>query len=142
MAFELKHVVPWGRNLDEYMRMFSLTDLDFKKLIISFGDGPASFNVEMTQLQRKVISLDPIYQFSQDELKQRISETKEIIIEQTRINQNQFIWSDIKSIESLEKIRTDAMLNLLMILNREKIKDDMYIMNCLIKQSIWIYRSI
>ncbi len=68
MAFELKDVVPWGRNLDEYINMFGLTDFDLNKRIISFGDGPASFNCEMTNLNRKVISLDPIYQFSKSEV--------------------------------------------------------------------------
>jgi hypothetical protein len=86
MAFELKNVVPWGRNLAEYSRMFKLTDSDFIKRIISFGDGPASFNTEMTILNRQVVSLDPVYQFTRDELKQRIAETKETILEQTTAN--------------------------------------------------------
>lgn len=111
MAFELKNVVPWGRNLEEYSRIFKLTDSDYKSRIISFGDGPASFNFEMTKLNRKVISLDPIYQFTKDELTQRIAETKETIIEQTRINQNNFVWTNIKSIQDLEKIRMNAMNN-------------------------------
>lgn len=70
MAFELKNVVPWGRNLEEYSRFFNLTDSDLKSQIISFVDGLASFNFEMTKLNQKVISLDPIYQFSKKELKQ------------------------------------------------------------------------
>jgi len=109
MAFELKNVVPWGRNLDEYSRIFKLTDSDFTKRIISFGDGPASFNTEMTKLNRQVVSLDPIYQFTRDELKQRIAETKETILEQTRANTDKFIWTNIKNIKDLEQIRMDAM---------------------------------
>jgi len=77
MAFKLENVVPWGRNLDEYRNMFHLTDSDLNKNIVSFGDGPASFNYEMMKLNLKVISLDPIYQFSKDELQQRIIETKD-----------------------------------------------------------------
>lgn len=111
MAFELKNVVPWGRNLDEYTSMFSLTDSDFKKRIISFGDGPASFNVEMTALNRQVVSLDPIYQFSKNELGQRIVETKEMILEQTRNNLDNFVWTNIKNIHDLEQIRMNAMNN-------------------------------
>jgi len=109
MAFELKNVVPWGRNLDEYISMFSLTDSDLEKRIISFGDGPASFNREMTKLNRKVISLDPIYQFTKDELKRRIVETKETVLEQTRANQDKFVWTNIKNIQDLEMIRMNAM---------------------------------
>ncbi len=111
MAFELKNVVPWGRNLEEYSRIFKLSDSDYQSRIISFGDGPASFNFEMTNLNRKVISLDPIYQFTKDELTQRIAETKETILEQTRTNQDNFVWTNIKSIQELEQIRMDAMNN-------------------------------
>jgi hypothetical protein len=111
MAFELNSVVPWGRNFDEYKRMFNLTESDLNKQIISFGDGPASFNLEMTKMNRKVISLDPIYQFSKDELVQRIAETKERVLEQTKANHNNFVWTNIKNIEDLERIRMDAMNN-------------------------------
>jgi hypothetical protein len=82
MAFELKNVVPWGRSLEEYIKIFKLTDSDLNSKIISFGDGPASFNSEMTKLDKRVVSLDPIYQFTKAELKQRIDETKETVIEQ------------------------------------------------------------
>lgn len=111
MAFELKNVVPWGRNLEEYSRIFKLTDSDYQSRILSFGDGPASFNFEMTKLDRKVISLDPIYQFTKDELKQRIAETKDTILEQTRTNLDNFVWTNIKNIKDLEQIRMDAMNN-------------------------------
>lgn len=111
MAFELKNVVPWGRNLEEYSRIFNLTCSEFKSRIISFGDGPASFNFEMTKLNRKVISLDPIYQFTKDELSQRIEATREIILDQIRANRDKFVWENIKSIKDLEQIRMDAMSN-------------------------------
>lgn len=110
MAFELNNVVPWGRNLEEYTRIFKLSDSDFNSRIISFGDGPASFNSEMTKLKRQIVSLDPIYQFSKAELKQRIEETKEMIIEQIRTNQDKFVWTNIKSIQDLEQIRMSAMI--------------------------------
>src|ERR1035437_1395524 len=97
MAFELKDAVPWGRNMEEYSKMFDLTEKDFQSKIISFGDGPASFNSEMTKLNRKVISLDPIYQFSKHELAQRIAETKETVIEQTKSNRSEEHTSELQS---------------------------------------------
>ena len=113
MAFELKNTVPWGRNLSEYRSMFNLTDYDLDKRIISFGDGPASFNFEMTGLKKYVVSIDPIYRFSKDELKQRITETKDIVIEQTKKNLDNFVWKKIKNVNELEKIRLSAMDNFL-----------------------------
>jgi hypothetical protein len=109
MAFELKNVVPWGRSLEEYIKIFKLTDSDLNNRIISFGDGPASFNSEMTQLDKTVVSLDPIYQFTKAELKQRINETKETVIEQIRSNTENYVWKDIKDVDQLEEIRMGAM---------------------------------
>jgi len=109
MAFELKNTVPWGRNLEEYSKIFNLTEEDFQSKIISFGDGPASFNSEMTRLNRMVVSIDPIYQFSKDELTQRIAETKETVIEQTKFNIDNFVWRNIRDVNHLESVRMNAM---------------------------------
>src|ERR1035437_4968207 len=113
MAFELKNAVPWGRNMEEYSKIFDLTDEDFNCRIVSFGDGPASFNSEMTKLNRSVVSIDPIYQFSKDELKQRIAETKETVIDQTKSNVANFVWKNIRDVDNLERIRMDAMTQFL-----------------------------
>jgi len=107
--FELKNTVPWGRNLDEYTRMFKLSGDDLSTKIISFGDGLASFNAEMTKLGKSVVSIDPIYQFTAEELHQRIEETKEIVLEQTKNNLDKFVWKIIKNIAHLEQIRMSAM---------------------------------
>ncbi len=126
MAYELKNVVPWGRNLDEYIKMFNLTDADRTKKIISFGDGPASFNSEMTKRNGKVVSIDPIYQFSSQEIKQRIDEIKDAVIEQTRNNTNNFVWETIRDVEELEQIRLAAMANFLQDFEKGK-KEKRYI---------------
>ncbi len=109
MAFELKNTVPWGRTLEEYSKMFNLTESDIDKRIISFGDGPASFNYEMNEQGKSVISIDPIYQFSKKDLKKRIEETKDTVIKQMRENQDNFIWTSIKNVDELERIRMGAM---------------------------------
>ncbi len=113
MAFELKNVVPWGRTLDEYKRMFKLAENDLNKQIISFGDGPASFNFEMKESNATVTSMDPIYQFSKKDIEGRIEETKETVMNQMRVNQDNFIWSSIKNVEELEIIRMHAMADFL-----------------------------
>lgn len=45
MGVKLDSVVPWGRSYEEYVRMFSLSEEDIRKLILGCGDGPASFNL-------------------------------------------------------------------------------------------------
>lgn len=109
MAFLLENVVPWGRNLNEYRKMFKLTDEDLSKKIIGFGDGPASFNFEARELGYNVTSLDPIYQFTRTELDKRINETKDIVMEQMKNNVNNYVWTEIKNLDELEQVRMSAM---------------------------------
>ena len=109
MAFELENVVPWGRNLEEYRRMFQLSDSDMTGNIAGFGDGPASFNFEATQQGYSVTSFDPIYQFSKDALQKRIDEVRITVMQQMRENIDNYVWTKIKSLEELENIRMSAM---------------------------------
>ncbi len=109
MAFKLKNVVPWGRTFAEYKRMFALSEADLNKKIISFGDGPASFNSEMTKRNKQIISIDPVYRFSESEIRQRINETKDVVIEQTKNNADNFVWKQIKTVDELINTRLSAM---------------------------------
>lgn len=111
MAYELSSVVPWGRTLEEYKTMFNLSEEELKKSIASFGDGPASFNLEMTKLRNNVTSFDPIYQFGKEQILNRIEETKDIVMKQTRENKDNFVWTTIKDLNELEKMRMSAMYN-------------------------------
>ena len=107
--FALDQVVPWGRSFDEYRRMFSLTDDDLQLKIVGCGDGPASFNAEATRLGSTVVSCDPIYRYDVEELRQRIASTYEQILEQTRRNESEFVWSTIRSVDELGRVRMAAM---------------------------------
>ncbi|HEX3021824.1 MAG TPA: SAM-dependent methyltransferase [Lachnospiraceae bacterium] len=109
MAFQLDKVVPWGRNFNEYKSMFSLTEEDLGGRIVGFGDGPASFNYELSMKGGRIISLDPIYQFDTEQIRRQISSTKDIVIQQTRENKENYIWTSIRSLEELECIRMEAM---------------------------------
>jgi len=66
MGFKLENVIPWGRSLEEYIRMFALTPEDLRCSILDCAGGPASFNVEMTRKGYKVVSCDPVYLLSVD----------------------------------------------------------------------------
>jgi hypothetical protein len=72
--FTLDQVVPWGRSFGEYRRMFGLTDDDLKASIVGCGDGPAAFNASVTRLGGRVVSCDPLYRFTADEIGDRIRE--------------------------------------------------------------------
>jgi len=109
MTFKLDNVVPWGRSFDEYLRMFDLTKDELTLSILSCGDGPAGFNSEMNKLGNTVISCDPIYQLTAQELQTRITKTYDKVMEETYKNQDNFVWDVIKSPEELSRVRMDAM---------------------------------
>lgn len=134
MTFQLKNVVPWGRTLNEYKNMFNLTDEDINKNIVSFGDGPASFNTEMNELQKSVTSIDPIYQFSTSQIKLRIEETRTIVMQQVVKNKFNFSWSSIKNPKALEKMRLNAMSNFLLDFKTGK-EQNRYIFHSLPQQT-------
>lgn len=109
MAFLLNNVVPWGRNMDEYKEMFLLDDGDIKKKIAGFGDGPASFNAQATKEGYTVKSFDPIYQFSREQLENRIEEVRVTVMRQMAENRDNYVWTKISDLEALEAVRMSAM---------------------------------
>lgn len=111
---KLNEVVPWGRTLEEYKLMFNLSEADLNTKIIGCGDGPASFNAEMTQLGYSVVSVDPIYQFSAEQIKQRIQETYEPVISQVKQNTNRYVWKNFGDADELGHARIAAMENFLL----------------------------
>jgi len=109
---KLENVVPWGRNLQEYKEMFLLSKEDLQtKKILGCGDGPSSFNSEVSKLGGDITSIDTIYQFSKDAIQKRINETSLVIIKQIKQNKNDFVWKSVKSLEKLIDIRLTAMSN-------------------------------
>lgn len=109
MSFALSQVVPWGRSFEEYVAMFALTEDDLDGRILGCGDGPASFNAELARKGGRVVSIDPLYRFSQDDIRERIRQTCDEVLEQTRRNTREFVWTSIQSIEELGRLRMAAM---------------------------------
>lgn len=106
---KLAEIVPWGRTLTEYQLMFGLTDTDLSKRILGVGDGPASFNAQMTAKGYSVASVDPIYAFSADEIRTRITDTYQIITEQVKANAHQYNWTTFRNVDQLVNERMEAM---------------------------------
>ena len=109
MAFSIEQIVPWGRSFDEYVRMFSLSDADLEGRILGCGDGPASFNAAMHRQGKRVISVDPLYRFSAEQIWGRIQEASRTILEQLVANQATYVWTEIASPQDLGRIRMQAM---------------------------------
>lgn len=106
---KLHEIVPWGRTLAEYKLMFGLSEADLNLQILGCGDGPASFNAEMTELGHAVVSVDPIYEFSAAQIKQRVQQTYDLVISQVRQNSDRYIWANFRDADALGQARLAAM---------------------------------
>src|SRR5262249_47871969 len=71
--------------------------------------GPASFNAEATRRGTVVVSCDPIYRYDVEQIRARIASTRDRILEQTRQNADEFVWTAIRSVEELGTLRMAAM---------------------------------
>lgn len=105
MAMKLENVVPFGRSLDEYIKMFNLTQEDLQKSILTVGDGPASFNAEGTKLGYKIKSVDPLYELTSQQIRSRFNEVVDNIIEQVKNSPDDWVWTYHGSPDGLRKNR-------------------------------------
>jgi hypothetical protein len=82
--------------MHEYELMFSLGESDLRKKILGCGDGPASFNAEMTQRGLSVVSCDPIYVFSPAQILDQFKAGIEPVMSQVRAHLQNYVWSYLK----------------------------------------------
>jgi len=109
MTMLLNEVVPWGRSLREYRGMFALSPADETGRILGVGDGPASFNAEMTALGNRVVSIDPVYAFNREEIQGRVETTYKTVIAQVKVNPQRYKWDFFADADALGAARLEAM---------------------------------
>ena len=81
--------------------MFALSDDVLSKAILGCGDGPASFNAEFTKRGGRIVSVDLLYAYDAKDIRKRIDETFDQVIQKTRMNMNEFVWQNIRSVDEL-----------------------------------------
>lgn len=119
MAFQLDQVVPWGRSFDEYRRMFRLADSDLETRILGCADGPSSFNADGTTAGAKIVSADPIYCFTAEQIRSRVNAIYPTMIEKAHENRDSFVWTEFASVEAMGAVRLAAMNRFLEDYERE-----------------------
>ena len=80
MNFHYKDIIPnfrykgtWDRSFDEYLDMFNLSEDDLALDIVDVGGGTASFNARMHERGTPIISVDPIYRYSEAKLRRIVA---------------------------------------------------------------------
>ena len=86
-----------------------LSDEESVSRILGVGDGPASFNSEMDALGHTVVSIDPIYAFSKEQIAQRIEKTYDTVISQVKQKPDDFVWDFFENPAHLGCYRLETM---------------------------------
>lgn len=89
--------------------MFSLTPEDLSGNIIDCAGGPASFNAEVATNAGGVVSCDPLYQFSAEEIRTRVAATRETLVANAEATRNEFVWDEFESPQHLGEMRMAIM---------------------------------
>ena len=89
--------------------MFALSEGDLARRILGCGDGPASFNAELSALGGRVVSVDPLYRFSVAAIERRVRQTAPTMMAQTSANRGDFVWTHVRSLDDLGRRRMQAM---------------------------------
>jgi len=97
MTVKLENVIPLGRSFSEYEQMFGLSEMDLDRSIIGVGDGIASFNTEMKEMGKKVLSVDPLYELDGNEIRKRFYEVIDDVVEQLRSTREDYNWTFFKN---------------------------------------------
>lgn len=105
----LENVVPFGRSMDEYRCMFMLTTVDLDKKIIGVADGPASFNAEMSDVGKPIVSVDPLYIFSGEEIETRYHAVVGDILSQVQATPDDWVWTYHRSPAHLRDNRLQVL---------------------------------
>ncbi|HYH05312.1 MAG TPA: SAM-dependent methyltransferase [Bacillota bacterium] len=74
MAVGIKTELPWGRTFEEYIEMFNLNLTDLAQKIVGCGDGVSNFNQRMREMGNWVVSCDPLYAKTTEEIRSFIAE--------------------------------------------------------------------
>ncbi|HSO05676.1 MAG TPA: SAM-dependent methyltransferase [Pelomicrobium sp.] len=105
MGLALDRVVSIGRSLTEYAAMFRLTPPDLEDRILGVADGPASFNAELRALDRRVVSIDPIYDLPLIEIERQSRAAIDEVVRQMAARPENWQWSWHRSPEALRRHR-------------------------------------
>lgn len=109
MVVELRTVVPFGRSLEEYRMMFELSEEDLGKNIVGVSDGVSSFNTEMNNAGRRVLSIDPIYEETGEYIETAFYNSIENVVEQLGSTFDDYIWTYYKNLDVYRQIRTSTI---------------------------------
>ncbi len=108
MPFALDQVLIWSRSFDEYEKIFAIKESDYSKTILGCADGAASFNATATAMGLNVVSCDPLYEMSIDDIRQKIVVSADMLYPKIVAAIDDFNWHYFKDPADLKDKRLAA----------------------------------
>lgn len=107
-GLELSKVVLLGRTFEEYLRYFGLNEAELRgKKILDIASGVSSFCAEANAKGISVTALDPIYEFSAEEIRERCEPDLEFVTSEIG-KVKAYKWDFYKTPEGMRKYRERA----------------------------------
>jgi SAM-dependent methyltransferase len=111
--FQLGGIVPWGRNAAEYEAFFQLSGLPHACRVLDCGGGPASFAAEWGARGYFVVSTDPIYRQTPQQIAAGFEPTSRRMLRGMHEARDRFDWSFYGSPEEVVERRRNALRDFL-----------------------------
>ena len=89
--------------------MFALTSDDLSGTMLDCAAGPASFNAELSAAGHEVISCDPLYSHTAENIRSRLDATYSTVVANARAGRGEFVWQEFKSPEHPGEVHMSAM---------------------------------
>ena len=107
--FQLGGIVPWGRGAAEYQAFFRLAGLPANSRVLDCGGGPASFAAEWAARGRFVVSADPLYRQTPEQIAAGFELTAARMLRGMRGAHARFDWSFYRTPEEVVERRRQAL---------------------------------
>jgi hypothetical protein len=106
-----------SRSLDEYRRMFALTDTDLAAHVLDCPGGAASFTAEVNALGGRAIACDPAYTMSVEQVRERTLDSLRRGYAYHQANPDEYVWTYFRDpdhylasrSESVERFAADRL---------------------------------
>ena len=96
----------WGHSLQDYQEMFDISERELdRKKILDCCSGPASFNAEMQEKERDVVSCDELYGLDRVDMENYIVDVFQSMLVRISAHQDCFTWDKITSSDELTQLR-------------------------------------
>ena len=105
----MREGVLWGEHLDEYSRMFGLTETDLNSRLLEYNCGATAVNAELRQENRSIISCDPLFSLEKNDFVHTVNKTFDQAVCDLRNASKQYDFSYYGGFEALVEKRRQGI---------------------------------